>query len=233
MKFLIVNFNTQKLVDALIRSINKFHDNVEIIIFDNSNRVPFKNIHENVFIMDNTKGQIVNFDKILEKCDLTQNTGNSFGSFKHCLTIDKCIDLIDDGFILLDSDILLKRNVSELENKGYGCVGEVVGKQGEWKDRILPFICYINSDLCKTNNIKYCSNTLMWGVKHNRPYYDTGSFFLDELRNKNIPIKNIRYVDYAVHYGAGSYRDYAERTGGYKHLTEDEWLKKYNNLYNT
>lgn len=232
MKFLIVNFNTQKLVDALIRSINKFHSGVDIIIFDNSDKEPFNNIYGNVHVLDNTKGQIINFQEELSNLNLTtKNTNNNFGSLKHCLTIDKCIDLIDDGFILLDSDVLLKRNISSLWDKHYCTVGQISKGSTKWKGRIVPFANFINTEICKKHNIKYFNKNKIFGVKHDLPYYDTGSFFLEEIEKKSLLIKDINISEYIVHYGAGSYRKNAENIGTYKHVSAEEWLKQNKGLY--
>ena len=223
MKFLTVNFNTQKFVDALIRSINMFHNNAEIIVFDNSNKESFRNTHSNVIVLDNTKGQIIDFKKELSKYDLiNEDTHNDFGSLKHCLTIDKCINLINDDFILLDSDILLKRNVSDIWDKKYCSVGQINDDSNAWKARILPFINFINVEMCKKYNINYFNGKKIFGVKHNKPYYDTGASFLEEMRRKNLPIRTISTNDYIVHYGAGSYR---------QDKNIDEWLNRYKDLH--
>ena len=52
--FVIVNYNTPNFVDKLIMSINKFVNNAQIIIFDNSDKYPFVNSFNNVNIIDNT-----------------------------------------------------------------------------------------------------------------------------------------------------------------------------------
>ena len=232
MKFLIVNFNTQKLVDALIRSINKFHDAAQIIVFDNSDKEVFKNVYGNVSVFDNTKGQIIDFKEQLSKLNLmTENTNNNFGSLKHCLTIDKCIDLIDGGFILLDSDVLLKQNLNGLWDKNCCSVGQVNGNTAKWKERIVPFVNFINTEMCKKHNIRYFNENKIFGIKQSKPYYDTGSFFLEEIRKKNLLFRSINASDYIVHYGAGSYRQNAEGKGTYQHMTVDEWLNKYKSYY--
>ena len=64
---LIVHFNTPNLTECLVKSINKFSPDSNIYIFDNSDRLPFTAKFDNVTIFDNTKGEIIDFDKWLEK----------------------------------------------------------------------------------------------------------------------------------------------------------------------
>ena len=63
--FVTVNFNTPELVDALIKSIYKNsgvpEKDINIIVFDNSDKRPF--VSDKVTVLDNTKGQIIDFDK--------------------------------------------------------------------------------------------------------------------------------------------------------------------------
>lgn len=46
-------------------SINKFNADAKIIVFDNSDKVPFINNFKNVVVADNTRGQIINFDSFI------------------------------------------------------------------------------------------------------------------------------------------------------------------------
>ena len=114
---LIIHYNTPYLTECLVRSINLFVEGATIYIFDNSNEKPFTAKFDNVTVFDNTKGQIINFDKWLEKYPNKKKSGgrlNKWGSAKHCYSVEKCMELINDGFILLDSDVLLKKDISNL-----------------------------------------------------------------------------------------------------------------------
>ena len=114
---LIIHYNTPYLTECLVRSINLFVEGATIYIFDNSNEKPFTAKFDNVTVFDNTKGQIIDFNKWLEKYPNKNKSGgrlNKWGSAKHCYSVEKCMELIDDGFILLDSDVLLKRDISNL-----------------------------------------------------------------------------------------------------------------------
>jgi len=221
----IVNYNTQNFVDKLILSINKFVKDAKIFVFDNSDKVPFVNNFNNVTIIDNTKGQIINFEKFLDNYQSKTLSGgrlNNWASAKHCYTIEKCIDLFDENFILLDSDVLLRKDISELFNDSYIYIAEEL-TQPNGKKRVSPHLCFINVNLCKEHNIHYFDDRYMHGlcVSRGADEYDTGGAFL--LNAKELPHKNINYNDYIVHYGHGSWIQ-----NGYKYeLNPDEFFEKY------
>ena len=87
--FLIVHYNTPKLTECLIKSINKFvGTDCRIYIFDNSNAAPFKYQQENLTVFDNTRGAIINFDTELKKYPnhkYSLGSRSKWGSFKHCI----------------------------------------------------------------------------------------------------------------------------------------------------
>jgi hypothetical protein len=96
---LIIHYNTPYLTECLVRSINLFVKDAVIYIFDNSNEKPFTAKFDNVTVFDNTKGQIINFDKWLENYPNRKMSGgrlNKWGSAKHCYSVEKCMELIDD-----------------------------------------------------------------------------------------------------------------------------------------
>lgn len=225
---LIVHFNTPKLTECLVRSINK-HVGADctIYIFDNSDKKPFTYKQDNIKLLDNTKGQIIDFNKWLEnypeKTDDARQNG--FGSAKHCYTVDKCFDIINDNFILMDSDILLKRNILDICDDKVMCSGEVVKQNNKIIDKLAPYLCYINVRMCKEYNIRYFNDNYMFGLhKTNKnpkcDYYDTGAWFY--LATKPYPRKSFNLNDYIVHLGNASWKERQE---------EDEWLKKNIRLY--
>ena len=61
---LIVHYNTPELTTATVLSIRKHTPGCRIIIFDNSNMRPFPAM-EGVEIIDNTRRQVIDFDKWL------------------------------------------------------------------------------------------------------------------------------------------------------------------------
>ena len=125
----IIHYNTPYLTECLVRSINLFVRDAVIYIFDNSDKSPFVAKFDNVTILDNTKGDIINFDEWLKKYprrSMSHGRVNGWGSAKHCYSVEKCMELIGENFFLLDSDILLKRDISELADNECIYVGETV-----------------------------------------------------------------------------------------------------------
>jgi len=231
----IVHFNTPLLTECLVKSINKFTPNSKIYIFDNSDKLPFTYKQNNIIYIDNTNNQIINFEQWLEKYPnrnkSTEKT-NSFGSAKHCYTIQKCIELIDDNFILLDSDILLKKDISDIIDNTCAYSGEIV-LQPLTKSihRILPFICYINVKMLKANNAKYFNDNFMHGLYKSKQsdMYDTGGGFYEET--KNLKHKDIKVEDYIVHYKGGSwYNDNVKAFG--KKILPFRWVLYHYDLWN-
>lgn len=223
-KLVIIHYNTPHLTECLVRSINLFVKDAIIYIFDNSDKFPFTAKFDNVKIIDNTNGQIINFDKWLEKYpnkNKSHGRVNKWGSAKHCYSVEKCMELINDNFILLDSDVLLKRDISNLFiNKSIYC-GEVITQPLSSIKRVLPFICFINVKMCKENNVHYFDDNYMHGLRKNinADRYDTGAgFFI--LANK-YPHTDIRWQEYVLHYGHGSW----DKEGEKPRLNENEWLK--------
>ena len=98
----IIHYNTPYLTECLVRSINLFIKNAVIYIFDNSDKDPFIKRFDNVIILDNTKGQIIDFDKWLEKYPKRKSSNgrvNNWGSAKHCYSVEKCMEILNDNFI--------------------------------------------------------------------------------------------------------------------------------------
>ena len=237
---LIVNFNTQNLTEACIKSVNKFSPGCNIYVFDNSDKEPFVNTFENVTVLDNTKGLIIDFDEWLGKYPSSKKSREAtkiHGSAKHCYTIEKCISLIPDGFILLDSDVLLKKDVTELIDEDCAYVAAVENEPRTTIKRVVPFVCYINSKMCLENDIHFFDENYMHGlmktIKGER--YDTGAAFY--IHAKKYKTREINYHDYVVHFKGGSwfdtYNKYEKRKArGKKNLiSSEEWLRKFSILY--
>ena len=223
----IIHYNTPHLTECLVRSINMFVDNAIIYIFDNSDKYPFTAEFDNVTLFDNTKGQIINFDEWLEnypKRGKFRGQKNNFGSAKHCYSVEKCMDIIAEPFVLLDSDVLLKKDISVFFDDNYIYIGEIIHEK-HW--RLSPFICFINTIMCNDNNIHYFNDEYMYGLNKTTygDDYDTGAYFY--LNAKKFNKKEIKINDYILHYGAGSYADMIHRK---KPQTPNQWLitnKKY------
>ena len=222
----IIHYNTPHLTECLVRSINMFVDNAIIYIFDNSDRYPFTAEFDNVTLFDNTKGQIINFDKWLEnypKRFKSTEATKMFGSAKHCYSVEKCIELVDENFILLDSDVLLKRDISCLYDDRAIYIGEIIKQPYVSVKRVLPFVCFINVEMMKKYGKHYFDDNYMHGLYNNKinehaDWYDTGAgFYINTL---DLPHMDIVCEDYVVHYGHGSWF----KEGYSYNYTAEEWL---------
>ena len=199
---LIVNYNTQRLTDNCIRSINKHVKNINIFIFDNSDKDPYINTFPNAYVLDNTKGDILDFDKYLSDFKDSDKDPllNNFGTLKHTLSIQKFIDILDDSFVLLDSDTIVKKDFSDLIDNSYAFVGEIIGEYCGWKERLAPYICFINA---KRYGVNYF-DPFRIGHLYGNIIHDTGASFLEDAQK--YPHKLIKVSDYVDHLGGGSWK---------------------------
>ncbi len=212
MLFCIVHYNTPELTTALCYSINKFHKDAKILIFDNSDKKPFKNeTFNNVKIIDNTKQQLVNFDKkiqnFIKNNNISKQTiehekqGSNFGSYKHTLSIDYLLNNLNENFILLDSDVLIKRNVYDIIDNNVIFSSSI----RQPNIRIFPFIVYFNLNKIKEKNLNF-NNDIDVYPNYASPKNDTCGHFLQEVLKYKLPYKEINYENYVVHYGNGSWK---------------------------
>ena len=229
----IIHFNTPTLTECLVKSINKFTPNSKIYIFDNSDKTPFIYRQDNLVYFNNTQGQIINFDEWLKKYPkrtLSNAKINQWGSAKHAYTVQKCIELIPEGFILMDSDVLITTDITELVDTTCTYVAETELQPNSNITRVIPFICYINSKLLKENNITYFNENYMHGLKgpNNGDQYDTGAwFYLSANKTKH---KSISCNNYIIHFKGASWNDIHETKYG-KNISSEEWLNIHKNLY--
>ena len=229
---LIVNFNTQKLTEACIKSVNKSTPGCNIYVFDNSDKEPFVNVFDNVHVFDNTKNEIIDFDSILEEYEnrfLSGGRVNNFGSFKHCISVDVCFDLIPNGFVLLDSDVLVKKNLSSLFDETCIAVG-AIERMTHFKSRFAPYVMYINTAMCLEKGIRFYNKNHMFGFKSSKEAedYDTGCWFYEAIQP--FKKKSISYRTYVLHFRAGSWLEDAETKHRYKTIPPERWLNS-NKMY--
>lgn len=224
----IIHYNTPKLTECLVKSINKFVSGAVIYILDNSDKLPFTAKFDNVTIFDNTKGQIIDFDKWLEGYPNRINSfarNNNYASAKHAYSVEKCMELVPDGFVLIDSDVLLKRDISDLYLEDCTYVAEVLTQPDGIVKRVCPYLCFINSKLCKEYGVHFFEDDKMHGLFVTRvgDCFDTGAaFYYSASKFKNGTINT---QEWCVHYGHGSWNK-----KGYKYTkTPEEWLEE--NVY--
>lgn len=229
--FLIIHYNTPYLTECLVRSINLFVKDAIIYIFDNSDKNPFINKFENVKIIDNTQGQIINFDKWLEQYPNRHQSGgkrNYWGSAKHCYSVEKAMEIIDENFILLDSDVLLKKDCSDLFQEDCIYVGEPQIQKTSSIGRLLPFMCFINTKMAKQYDIHYFDDNFMHGLRKTLQgdMYDTGAIFYKNslsLKHHDIFLSN-----YIIHYNNASWMD---TTLNKHNLSVENWLGLHKKLW--
>lgn len=227
MDILTVHYNTPLLVDALIHSIRKYTD-CTIHVFDNSDETPFTREGKGVHIIDNTKGQVFDFEKFLEQFpDRRPGLFSSFGSAMHTKSVDACFDLIPGGFILMDSDILLKQDFTWIWDDRYAWVGEIKndGPEGIYVDRVLPFLCYINVPMCREHGVRYFNGKYMWNLVAEKPnkWYDTGAWLKKDTLDKHLPYKEFVVSDYIEHFSHGSHE--------FMNIDAYDWVMEHKNLW--
>lgn len=231
---LIVHYNTPELTEACIKSINKHTPDCKIHIFDNSDKRPFTAHFDNVEIIDNTKGQIIDFDKWLEQYPERFYNGkegpqiNGWASAKHCYTIQKALEIINKPIIHIDSDTLIKKDFSELYDLNFLWVGKVNRLKNRFKQilnlRVVPYICFINVPMMLENNICYFDDKRMLGLTKAGDMFDTGASFYEDT--KNFINKIINDSEYIEHFRAGSWYKMANRN-----KSPELWLKQHENLW--
>lgn len=222
-------------------------ENYKVYIFDNSDKRPFKTPRKGsrlwgsggVKVFNNRKGQIIDLDKELEKYpDRDEGIGCSkgcwFGSDKHMMSVQKLWELIPDGFILADSDILIKSDFDWMFMEGQCCCGYVSTSAGPWKiQRLAPMLCWINVPMCTAGGARYFDPDRAWAL-HNgygdkRNFWDTGGAFLDDIKRlkpmcHGKAISRDKILSVITHYGNGSWakNDLKQQT---------EWLEKNKTLW--
>lgn len=219
----IVHYNTPELTVAAIQSLWKHTPDCNVTVFDNSDKRPFPGM-EGVRIIDNTKGQLIDFEKMLARYPNKIPTTSNWGSEKHIASIDLLFSYFPDGFLLLDSDVLVKQDVSCFFNPDAAWVGEVqrIPKYRSHSIRLLPMILWINVPMCNEHGIRFWHEGMVFKMSYTGTlYYDTGgSFYFDCLEAK-LPGKEIRMADYIEHLGHASFEGSNWRG----------WLEHNKNLY--
>ena len=235
----IVHYNTPELTEAGILSLRK-HGGMDwpVTVFDNSDRKPFKKKMKGVKVIDNTKGKVIDFDAELAKYP-DRNTllgkASNDGSVKHMMSVQKLWELLPEGFILMESDVLIKKNIAFLWDEQWAATG-----RGEWfhgrrqeHDRLFPFLCYMNVPLLTANGARYFDPERCWnlfpGDDDPRNYWDTGACLLDDIIKTKPALRAKLYpklFDCFEHYTGGSWRQKDEDN-------KKAWLDAHRSLWYT
>ena len=220
----IIHYNTPELTHGCIGSLiynGGLSDRLRVVVFDNSDREPFAGA-SGVTIIDNTKGQYIDFEKELAKFPDKDRSigcakGCEFGSVKHMMTVQKLWEMIPQGFILMESDIFIKKSIAEFVQPQYSFVGYAQQAQPHNPfgiGRVLPMLCYMNVPLLTKYGARYYDPARTYGLlpggRQNRQnWYDTGAVMLEDIIAKRPHLKGLHmdirpYID---HYGSASWQN--------------------------
>ena len=237
----IIHYNTPELTMAAIGSLLKNGGGpFRVVVFDNSDQRPFEGA-TNVQVFDNTKGQIIDFDAELEKYPERDRSigcakGCEFGSVKHMMTVQKLWELLPHGFVLMESDVLIKKNIDEFFNEQYSVYGYCQKAQPHNPfniGRMLPMLCWMNVPMLTKEGAKYFDPTRTYGLlpggRQNRNnWYDTGAVLLEDILTKRPRLKGYHrdIREFVEHYGSGSWakNDLSQQMA---------WLEAHKNLLPT
>lgn len=218
----IIHYNTPELTEATIKSLRKHGGwHYHVTLFDNSDKRPFTIRMRGVTVIDNTQGKIIDFDKELSRYpdrvrEIGCAKGCEFGSAKHMMTVQKLWDLLPDGFLLLESDVLIKKNIECFFRPEYSFVGHVQREQpyNPFRiGRIMPLLCWMNVPMLKREGARYFDPARTYGLlpggKGNRNnWYDTGAPMLEDVLTKRPRLKGL-HMDvrpYIEHFTSGSWQ---------------------------
>jgi hypothetical protein len=235
----IVHYNTPELTEAAILSLRKHGgENYNVTVFDNSTERPFTAKMKGVKILDNTQGKIINFDKFLadypERNESIGCAGTCiFGSAKHMRTVQELWKLLPKGFLLMESDILLKADIDFMFMEDQAVCGHV-----QWEQpgnpyhigRLMPLLCWMNVPVLVKAGAKYFDPERTYGLmaERNNPknWYDTGAALLEDVRTMKPQLhgKGIDIRPLMEHYQSASWKrsDINEQTA---------WLDAHKDLW--
>lgn len=213
----IIHFNTPELTEACIKSIRKHGCNWPVTIFDNSTERPFTAAMKNVSVLDNTQGDYVNFEKELAKMPEHQRgfgKASQYASTKHMMSVQKLWDLLPEGFILIESDVLIKKDIRELWREEFAAAGGIQEPKGYryMHPRLLPMVCYMNVPLLKKHGAKYYDPKRTFGlfadVDDRNNWYDTGAVLMEDIKKTKPELVALVYkhiTHFYEHYRHGSW----------------------------
>lgn len=235
----IVHYNTPELTEAAIMSLRKHGgEGYHVTIFDNSDERPFRPSGKplgTVAVIDNTRGQVIDFEKELAKWPERDREygcakGCEFGSDKHMMSVQKCWELIGKPFLLMDSDILIQDSVDFMFQENQCAVGMVSNGSGLVpRERLVPYLLYINVPLCVERGARFFDPDRSWALHHGndgRNFWDTGACLLNDIRSHKNGLcgVNIDIRPLMAHLGSGSW----EKNDEGKH---QQWLNQYRHLW--
>ena len=237
----IIHYNTPELTRACIGSLiynGGVEDRLRIVVFDNSDSKPFGDA-SGVTVIDNTQGQVIDFDKELAKFPERDRSigcakGCEFGSVKHMMTVQKLWELIPTGFVLMESDIMIAKPIAGFWRPEYSFVGYAQKAQPHNPfniGRVLPMLCYMNVPLLTKHGARYYDPERTYGLlpggRQNRNnWYDTGAVMLEDILAKRPHLKGLHedIRPYVVHYGSASWQKNDEKA-------HQQWIEANRHIF--
>ena len=236
----IIHFNTPELTEVAILSLRKHGGaGYHVTIFDNSDSRPFTKKMRGVDIIDNTRGHVIDFDKELAKYPERDRSigcakGCEFGSAKHMMTVQKLWELLPQGFLLMESDVLIKADIDEFFDDTQSVVGFWQKAQPHNPfhiGRMMPMLCYMNVPMLTREGARYFDPTRTYGLlpgghQNRNNWYDTGAVLLDDILLKRPRLIG-RHVDirlFVEHYGSASWQNNDLNA-------QWQWMMKYRHLW--
>ena len=222
----IVHYNTPEITEAVVRSVWRHTPDCEVTVFDNSDERPFARM-EGVTVIDNTKGQICDFGKWISGYPMARPTVCNWGSEKHMWSVEYLFSHSDTGFILLDSDALVKSDLTPLFDGSVAWAGQIEDRPPSWNHarRLMPYCLWINVPLCKSAGVRFMSEGRIFMVSHTGPpWHDTGSSFYEDCVKAGLPGKEIEVGKYIEHFVGGSQQGRLKKAWR-------SWLNRHRYLY--
>ena len=235
----IINYNTPELTEACILSIRKHGGkDYRVVVFDNSDERPFRVQMPGVEVIDNTQGQLIDFDNLLKafpqrNVSIGCAKGCDFASVRHMRTVQELWRLLPDGFVLVESDVLIKKPIDEFFREEYSFVAYVQRQQPHNPfgiGRILPMLCWLNVPKFVAEGVQYFDPNRTYGLKADRNdrtnWYDTGASLLEDVLSHRPKLKglHIDIREFVEHFGSGSWKNNNLKA-------QAEWLKQHRKLW--
>ena len=225
----MIHFNTPEITEAAVQSIRKHGgEKYEIVIFDNSadstttlgtnHARPFTAKLPGVTVIDNTKGQVIDFDKFLAEYPDREPYWamlSNFGSAKHIRTVQELWRLIPQGFVLLEGDAILTKPIDWMWREDFAVVGRVQWHTNNPIDipRYYPFLLYMNVPKLVAKGVSFFDPKRCWALQKGEMtrgnWYDTGASLLEDVINGKPELVgwNVKELEsYYLHYHGGSWK---------------------------
>lgn len=247
----LVSFNNPELTEAAIMSLRKHGgEDYRVIVWDNSSDIeavdgtrmkarPFKKRMAGVTVIDNTRGQRIDFEKeIRSRVSTSEEYGSGgysrWGSAKHIMSVQALWDYAPQGFVLMESDTLLKQSIDHLFRPDLSAIGHPVLDEtlSLSVERLSPLLCWLNVPMLREHGARYYDPDRCWGLSHGGSrapgnHYDTGACLLEDVRKDQELRANSLRIDIRplmVHFGGGTWKVNKEEE-------KRQWLEQHGDLW--